>query len=457
MTQSRRAFISMASAIPAFTLFSTIRRANSEPAHRPNIVFFMADDLGYRDIGCYGCKDTRTPAIDRLSDEGIRFTQYYANAPECTPTRAALLTGRYPQRLGGLECAIGTGNVGRYDDAIRLRETHELGLPADIPTLPAWMKSAGYQTALIGKWHLGYEPHFNPLHYGFDTFFGPLGGGIDYFHHTESDGTPVLYRDRQPIRKEGYITDLITDEAVAFIRRSQTPFFLEVAYTAPHTPYQGPDDYRDQPRTEDEWNKGNRQTYIEMVECMDRGIDKILQTLDDLDLTQNTLVVFASDNGGTSLADNGPFRQGKGTTFEGGIRVPCVARWPGTIPPKTVSDQIALTMDWTASMAQAAGAPLPSGRPLDGIDILTNIKQERPAVSRTAFWRLRRGDRTWRAARNGPMKYVSLQEGNKLEEYLFDLSNDPGERENLVDRDIDALKRLTTHLNRWETEVKPAR
>jgi len=185
----------------AATLWCSLGADAAETARprQPTIVLILADDLGYGDLGCYGCTDTRTPVLDRLADEGVRFTNYYANAPECTPTRTALMTGRYQQRVGGLECAIGTGNVGRYDDAIRLAENRDLGLPPRQNVLIGSLKRAGYTCVGFGKWHLGYEPKFGPLHHGFDRFFGPLGGGVDYFYHGEWDGTHMLYENEKKV------------------------------------------------------------------------------------------------------------------------------------------------------------------------------------------------------------------------------------------------------------------
>ena len=194
---------------------------------RPNLVFILADDLGYGDIGCYGRPEINTPRLDKLAADGVRFAAHYANGPECSPTRAAFLTGRYQQWVGGLECAIGTGNLGRYDDAIRLRETSDLGLPTSIPTLPNVLRDAGYETAIYGKWHLGFEPKFAPHRHGFDHTYYCIGGEMDYFHYTDNVAGYNLFRNGNPIRDEGYFTDRMTDEALAFINKSHPrPYFL---------------------------------------------------------------------------------------------------------------------------------------------------------------------------------------------------------------------------------------
>ena len=425
----------------------------------PNIVLILSDDQGYGDLGCYGAPDARTPVCDRLAAEGVRFTHYYANGPECTPTRTALMTGRYQQRAGGLECAIGTTNVGRYDDAIRLAEAHDLGLPVEQSELPGALKDAGYAAAVYGKWHLGYEPKFMPRRHGWDHFMGILGGHCDYFHYCEITGVKTLYENEKPVTDDRYMTDLITEESVKFLRRQNAdrPFFLYVAYTAPHSPYQGPDDRKPERVPEAEWNKGTREEYVELVEHMDKGIGQILAALAEGGFADDTVVIFASDNGGTRQARNAPFSGHKGTTYEGGIRVPCIVRWPGVIAPGTVCEQACVTFDLTKSILRIAGAREPARRPLDGIDIIQHVQEQRPAVPRTLFWRGRRGQRTWRAVRDGQMKYVSRQDGDVLQEWLFDLAADPAEKNDLLAARPDEATRLKGLLTRWENDVRASR
>jgi len=430
--------------------------ASATKSPRPNIVLILADDLGYGDLGCYGCEDTHTPSIDRIAAEGVRFTSFYSNGPECSPTRTALLTGRYQHRVGGLECAIGTGNVGRYDDAIRLRASHDLGLPASETSMATMLKSAGYATGICGKWHLGYERKFFPAHHGFDYWFGPVGGATDYFHHCESTGQPAVYLNGAPVEREGYLTDLITAEAVGFIRRNaRHPFLLYVAYTAPHTPYLGPNDRRPDPVREEDYNKGSRSTYIAMVERMDEGVGAILNALRDNGLAQNTLVVFMSDNGATNMGRNDPFSGNKGNVFEGGIRVPCAAKWPGVFPQGITTGQPCMTMDFTSSIVRAAGARAP--RPFDGLDVLKLLETGQPARSRTLFWRARRGTWTRKAVRAGDMKYIALDNAGKVQEYLFNLAADPQEHDNLLAAQADTAARLKQQLQEWENQVRPSR
>ncbi len=429
---------------------------------KPNIVFILADDLGYGDLGCYGRQDIKTPVIDRVAAEGVRFTQYYANGPECSPTRTAFLTGRYQHRVGGLECAIGTGNVGRYDDAIRLRETHDLGLPVEETSIARMLKDAGYATAITGKWHLGYEPKFAPHLHGFDHAFYCIGGGMDYFHYLDTVAGYNLFLNGNPIRREGYFTDLATDEAIKFIERhADGPFFLYVPYTAPHSPFQGPDDYRPDPLPLDSplWKQGQAppDVYVAMIEHMDKCIGRILKVLDDKGLTQDTVVIFSSDNGGTGSARNAPLSKIKGSTFEGGIRVPAVARQPGVIPKGVINDQVCITMDFSASIVRIAGATVPRGREFDGLDILKLVETGRPPRKRTLFWRGRRGDRTWRAVRDGDLKYIRRTGGGRTEEYFFDLKEDVGETRSLLEERPEEVRRLKAMLTGWEKQVQHAR
>ena len=421
------------------------------------MVFILADDLGYGDLSCYGAKDIRTPRLDRLAREGVRFTRFYANGPECSPTRTAFLTGRYQQRVGGLECAIGIGGVGRYDDASQLAARHELGLPASEPTISRLLRDAGYATALVGKWHLGYEDQFAPRAHGFDHAFYCLGGEMDYFHHVEDPPgyAPALRLNGAPDRRHGYATDLFADEAVRWLREHATrragqPFFLYVPFTAPHAPFQAPDEEQAEPLppNSERWKQSNAppRVYAAMIERMDQAVGRILDVLPD-----NTLVIFASDNGGTASARPCGLRGIKGTTFEGGIRVPCIARWPGVLPAGAENAVPAATFDLTASIAHAAGVTPP--RPWDGVDILRG----KAPPQRTLFWRQRRGEVTWRAVRDGSRKYVTQAKGSRLEEYLFDLDRDPGEQTNLLAEQPAEVARLKKLLANWETEVKPSR
>lgn len=429
---------------------------------KPNIVFILADDMGYADLSGYGSPDAKTPNIDKLAAEGVKFTNFYANGPECSPSRTAFLTGRYPQRVGGLECAIGTGNVGRYDDAIRLAGKHDLGLPKNLAVLAPTLKKAGYRNAVFGKWHMGYEAKFNPLDQGFDEFVGFLGGNVDYFHHVELSDLPVYYSGRKAVKREGFTTHLITDDAIDFLNRQKAktdePFFLYVPHAAPHFPFQAPDGPTKLP-TKEEWTQGSRATYVKMLEDLDDQVGRLLKALDDNKQAANTLVVFASDHGAMKPGLNTPWRDYKGTLFDGGIRVPCMARWPGKIKPGQVSKQVGTIMGLSRSFVTIAGGQPPEGMASDGIDILNHVIQGKKDEMRTLFWRARRGDRTWWAARSGDLKYVKKTEGGKTEEWLFDLAEDPGEKDNRLGSAAGkaAAAVLIKKLRQWEGEVKPVR
>ena len=455
--QSAFAFIALFS-------FCFVSNAQDKPL---NIVLIVADDLGYGDLQCYDASDIKTPNIDRLAAEGVRFTDFYANGPECTPTRAALLTGRYQQRVGGLECAIGLGNIGRYEEALKLSNEGKLGLPTNMTVLPRILKEKAYNTALIGKWHLGNGKEFRPGAHGFDYAIGPLGGAVDYFHHTEPrgvflgvpmEGENDLFRNDEPhLRKGYYMTHLIADESVEWIniQNAETPFFLYVPFTAPHDPFQGPDDYQPTKLGTDTWNKGTRADYVSMVEDLDRGVGSILDKLDEKGFAENTLVIFFSDNGPTKIGNAGPFSGNKAHVFEGGIRVPCLIRWPDKIEAGTISNQTAISMDLTASIAAIIHASTP--RPLDGIDIIRHVLSGAENFSRTLFWRKKRGENVVKAVRDNTMKYIYENNNGKIAEYLFDLSTDPAERENLMKRNKQAATRSKALLRAWEEEVQPER
>ena len=428
-----------------------------EKAARPNIVLILADDMGYGDLSCYGHPVAKTPNIDRLAKQGVRFTQHYANGPECSPTRTALLTGRYQQRAGGLECAIGTGNVGRYDDAIRLAENRDLGLPPDQAVIPGALNDAGYACGVFGKWHLGYEPKFNPIRYGWKQFFGYLGGNVHYFNHRETSDLHVLFQGELPVYREGYMTHLITDDSISFIEQHKDrPFFLFVSHESPHFPFQGPLD-QDKNVTAENWTEKNAKTYVAMLEDLDLQVGRLLYAIDSAQLKDKTVVVFVSDNGGYDGAANmGPLRGAKSSTFEGGIRVPLIIRWPKRITADTVSHQVSATFDLTRSFIELAGAKVASDQ-FDGRDIIGHVVAKKDDTSRTLFWRGRRGDRTWWAVRDGDLKYVRKTEDRETQEWLFDLSADISEQQDLLQTRSREAKRLKESLAIWEADVESAR
>lgn len=431
---------------------------------RPNIILLLADDLGYGDLGCYGNKNINTPVLDHLASQGVKLTHHYANGPECTPTRVALLTGKYQQWVGGLECAIGTGNVGRYDDAIRLREQDDLGLPNNRSTLIGHLKNAGYRTAIFGKWHLGYEPKFNPQRHGFDETFYCIGGGMDYFHYLDNRAGYNLFRDGYPVSGEGYFTDMITDRAIDFLKRQtkNQPFFLYVPYTCPHFPFQGPNDRQKDPLPLDSplWvqNSAPPEVYRAMIEHMDRRIGDLLATLNEADeIRTETLVIFASDNGGSRSARNDPHRGIKGETYEGGIRVPAILHWPGQLPEGKVSTQPSLTFDFSASIAKLAGLDANARSHYEGIDIVSHLREGKPDQTRTLFWRKPRGETVWMGVRDGSWKLVAQKNGDSSNIELFNLEKDPRESIDLASEHPQVLERLWSLYQEWEQRTRANR
>ncbi len=400
-------------------------------AARPNVVLILTDDMGYADLGCYGGKDIRTPNTDRLAKQGTRLTSFYSNGPVCTPTRAALMTGRWQQRVG-LEWAIYPGEK-------------KPGLPASETCVARMLRDAGYRTGMFGKWHLGYRPEYGPNAHGFEVFTGLLSGNIDYYSKKQINGDHDWYEDTTPKQEKRYSTDVITDRAVAFIdRHHKEPFFLYVPYNGVHWPFQAPD-RPDDVRDRKTWFRGGRKDYAAMLERVDLGVGKILAALERHKLAEDTLVLFTNDNGGERNSDNGPLFHHKATLWEGGIRVPCLLRWPGHVPAGRVSAQPAITMDLTATLLAACGVKPPRGRTLDGIDLLPHLKSGK-VVERTFFWRIDRADRKQWAVRHGDWKY--LRDGGI--ELLFDLARDPGERKTLAYRHPGTLVQLRDRLAAWE-------
>jgi arylsulfatase A-like enzyme len=406
---------------------------------RPNVVLIVLDDMGYGDLGCFGCTDIRTPNIDRLAKKGVKLTNFYSNGPVCTPTRAALMTGRYQQRVG-LEWAISPGEKAP-------------GLPVEEISLARMLKQEGYATALFGKWHLGYKHEFGPIAHGFDEFFGLLSADIDHYSHREINGEPDLYEGDRPVEKKGYMTDLITERSVSFVEKSaKRPFFLEVAYNAVHWPFQAPDRPNDV-RDVKTWYKGTREDYAKMLERVDDGVGLILDAVERQGLTDRTLVIVTNDNGGERLSRSGPLAGYKGILLEGGIRVPCVIYWPGKVPVGKVSELPGMTMDLTATILAAAGAKIPETRKLDGVDLIPILSGAKPAPERTLFWRIDRGRSGQWAARKGKWKYIRYSGG----ELLFDLSNDIGEQKDLSKREPETIAGFRKEMADWETDMARSR
>ena len=416
---------------------------------RPNIIFIVADDLGYADLGCYGGREPVSPNLDAMAAKGIKLTQGYSNAPVCSPTRFALMTARYQYRLrGALEEPINS----------KARTSTVLGLPPEHPTLPSLLQGAGYSTALIGKWHLGYPPAFGPLRSGYDEFFGPMAGGVDYFTHCSSTGAHDLWFGQEDRREEGYLTDLISHRAVDFINRraeknsEDKPFFLSLHYTAPHWPWETRDDGAIAASLASNLfhlHGGNIHTYRRMIHHMDEGIGWVMQALQRHGLTDNTLVVFTSDNGGERFSDNWPLVGGKMDLTEGGIRVPWIAQWPGVIEPGRVSTQQCMTMDWSATMLHAASVSADARCPLDGVSLLTVLRGEKAEFERPLYWRM--NHRQQRALRVGNWKYLQV-DGI---EYLFNLPQDERERANLAPREPARVSAMRQAWLDWNDSMGP--
>lgn len=418
---------------------SLLFAAESRP---PNFLFMLADDLGYGDLGCYGAPDIQTPNIDKLAKSGVRFTDFYANGPLCTPTRCALMTGRYPQCIGaGLETTISPGEK-------------SYGLPPEEKTIANVLRDSGYATAMVGVWHLGYGESFGPNAHGFESFFGLRSGNHDKFTHRENNGSKDLWQDTEPVVLEGYSPALLAKRAVEFLSRTNDkPFFLYVAFNAPHFPLQGPND-RNRPITLRDWATGNRETYVKMVEALDGYVGQILGALYRQHLSTNTLVVFTSDNGGDRYSRNAPLAKGKGTLYEGGIRVPCIARWTGRFAGDKVTPQVGSTMDWSATMLKLAGAQAPKLRPFDGMDLMPVLTGKIKPQKRTLYWRrvTPRFVTTQRAVRDGDWKLIDDPKGGQV---LFNLAKDIGEKNDLAAENGEQVTRLKRLLDWWETDVTP--
>jgi len=433
----------------------------AQQSRKPNVIFVLIDDMGYADLGCMGGKEAKTLNIDRIAKEGIKFTQFYSNAPVCTPARAAFITGRYQQR-SGLEWALGfTAEQWKRDGNKMIPEPDKYapGLTPNGRSIAQLLRALGYRCGVFGKWHLGFQPRFNPLRHGFDEYFGVLTGHADYYSYKYFDGTYVLREGDQPGKAKGYLTDLINERSVKFIdKHAKEPFFLYVPHLALHFPFQTPDDPT-QVLTKENHNKGTRKDYLAMLERVDQGVGQILNALDKHKIADNTLVILASDNGGYYLSDNTPLFHHKSTLWEGGVRIPCLMRWPDRWPKDKTSHQVGITMDLTATILAAAGhkAPVaPGGKgiggeevPLDGIDLTPILTGKQKEIDRTLFWRIDRTARKQKSVREGNWKYLK----DDAIELLFDLGKDVGQRENLVYRHPDVVQRLRRAMETWEAEM----
>ena len=346
-------------------------RAAARPA-LPNIVFLLADDLGYADLSCYG-RHFSTPRLDSLARDGALLTQAYASSPVCSPTRVALITGREPGRL----------RVG-LDEPLAFDHEEKIGLPTDLPTLPAQLRKLGYRTSLFGKWHLGKPPNFGPLKSGYDRFFGMYSGYSFYFGHGKDDPSPIIDGERI-LTDHGYLTDLLADKAIDELQlsaREARPVFVSLHFNAVHWPWEGPADGAKSAasRTPQHRDGGSIETYRAMLSSLDDNVGRVLDALRALDLERDTLVIFSSDNGGERFSDMWPLSGMKGELLEGGIRVPVLARWPARIPAGLRSEQLCVTTDWLPTLLAAAGGAPDPAFPSDGQNLLPVLTGAAPRV-----------------------------------------------------------------------------
>jgi len=461
MKNSRREFLRMALAggaatvIPSLDPFQSIGRPSEKaPAGKPNIVILLADDLGWADVGYHGAK-TSTPNIDRLASDGVRLENFHV-CPLCSPTRAGLMTGRWPIRSGMGEAVI--------------TPWRKYGLPASERTLADLLARAGYERrGIFGKWHLGhYEKKFLPLNRGFTSFTGFYNGSIDYFTH-KREGELDWHRDFETCRDEGYATDLIGREAVRFIEQSPVgkPFFLYVPFNAPHLPLQAKDeDMAKYAHLTD----ASKRTYAAMVDSLDQSIGKILGAIEAKGAADDTFVLFLSDNGATENGDNGPWRSIKGTVYEGGVRVPAAVRWPAGIRGGRAVDGLMGFIDVYPTLKRVAGVAGPDPNPLDGQDMLDVIRGEASAPKRDWFSYIAQGtpeqtavcDGTWKlVVRGGSVLDVELDGAGRLGPLkgglsveLFRLDRDPGETTNLAAEHPEVVPPLLKRLKEFR-RLKP--
>jgi arylsulfatase A-like enzyme len=417
---------------------------------KPNIIYIIADDLGWKDVGFNG-SDIKTPNLDKLASGGAVLEQFYAQ-PMCTPTRAALMTGRYPFRYG-LQTAV-------------IPSAQTYGLATDEWLLPQALKEAGYNTALIGKWHLGHaDPKYWPCQRGFDYHYGPLIGEIDYFTHKQH-GVTDWYRNNKVVDEEGYSTTLLGKDAVRWIGQQEAskPFFLDLSFNAPHAPYQAPQKYLDLYKNIED---PSRRAYAASITAMDDEVGSVVEALEKKGVRNNTLIVFQSDNGGTRNAmfsgeidtsklkipcDNGPYREGKGTLYEGGTRVCALANWPGHIQPGLTVEGMIHTVDFYPTLLDLAGASTAKSKPLDGIDVWKTISTNAASPRTEIIYNvepfragIREGD--WKLIWRTPLPQVVE---------LYNVAQDPSEKNNLADKYPDKVAELEKKANELATAgVKP--
>lgn len=405
-------------------------------SNRPNIILIMADDLGYGDLSGYGSDYINTPVLDKMAAEGMKFIDYHSNGAVCTPTRAALMTGNYQQKSG-------------LEGVIYVQEKKRIyGISPTQITMAEIFKDAGYKTGMFGKWHLGYQPEYNPTKHGFDEFYGYISGNVDYISHRDGIGIYDWWHNTELSYDEGYVTDLITDKALKFMEKNkEQPFLLYLPHEAPHFPYQGRHDIADRLPGQKFDAKGSRkdrkEAYKEMIEIMDENIGRIFEKLKELDLDDNTLVLFCSDNGATKEGSNGVLSGFKTSLWEGGHRVPAIAWYPTKIKEGEVSDATVLSMDVLPTLISIAG--ISTEHEFDGIDFSQTLFRNRELEKRPVFWRYR----NQLATREGAWKYLKTKEA----EYLFNLENDLAEQKDVKDQHTEKFQYLKSRIKTWEDEL----
>ena len=425
------------------------KKKTSQKNH-PNVIVIMTDDLGYVDVGFNGSVEIPTPNIDRIAQQGVKFTNGYTPYSVCSPSRAGFITGRYQQRFG-------------YERNAQYRPNDpNMGLPQTEKTIPEVIGQVGYTSGVIGKWHLGAHISNHPLNRGFDFFYGHLGGGHRYFPEelTIEDSysindEPLSYRtwimrDHQSEKTDEYLTDEFSNEAVKFVEKNKEgPFFLYLAYNAPHGPLQATQKYLDR---FDHIEGKKRKTYAAMVSAVDDGVGRILDRLESLEIAENTMIFFLSDNGGpepNNASNNGPLREGKSSIYEGGNRVPFAMQWTAQIAPMVYEYPIS-SLDILPTIAALTHALLPADKPLDGVNIIPFLKGEKQGRPHQTLY-VRKFDNDLYSVRDGDMKLVTKKKNSVKE--LYNLQEDLGEENDLADAFPEEVKRLDSLRQNWDSQL----